>query len=309
MKQKKTKRKYRVRNWKNYNRALISRGSLTLWIDEQALATWLNSDPPQGRGRKPTYSDLAITCLLMLREVYHLPVRATQGLTASILKLMGLALPVPHYSTLSRRGAHLAVTLPSSKKGALHLVVDATGMKVYGEGEWKVRQHGWTKRRMWRKLHLGVDEASGIIMACEMSSKSKTDGRVLPDLLKQVEGEITQVSADGAYDSKDCYRVIGKRKARAIIPPREGSTISAEKGLEQRDENVRDVRELGKKEWKKTSNYHRRSLAETAIYRVKVILGDRLRARSKERQVVELRMKCAALNRMTSLGMPESYVV
>lgn len=304
----KKKQRYRIRNWHDYNKALVRRGSLTLWIDHHALAAWINADPPHGRGRPCTYSDLAITCMLMLRAVYHLPLRATQGLAASVIQLLQLTVKVPHYSTLSRRAAHLKVPLPSSKPGAgLHLVVDATGMKIYGEGEWRVRQHGWSKRRAWKKLHLGVDEQSGIVMACEMSLRRKTDGRVLPCLLRQVEGAIRQVSADGAYDSQECYRAIGKRGARAIIPPRKGSTISGEEGLEQRDENVRGIRRLGRKGWKRASGYHRRSLAETTIYRIKTIFGDRLQARRTERQAGELRIRCMALNRMTELGMPDSY--
>jgi hypothetical protein len=197
------------------------------------------------------------------------------------------------------------------KQEPLHMVVDSTGIKVYGEGEWKVRQHGYTKRRTWRKLHLGVDEATLEFVAVVISTNSFKDSQVLPDLLEQVEDQISQVTADGAYDSRNCYDAARERQARACIPPQKRAKIwqhgntQAERHI--RDENLRAIRRKGRREWKRMSGYHRRSLAETQVFRVKAIFGERVSARSFDGQAAQLLVRCAALNRMTHLGMPDSY--
>lgn len=247
-----------------------------------------------------------------LEEVYGLPLRATEGLTRSLIKLLGVELSVPCYTTLCRRRRSLAVALPRRKQTApLHLVVDSTGIKVYGEGEWKVRQHGVSRRRTWRKLRLGVDEVSGELVAVVVSTNSFKDSQILPDLLEQVEDEITQVSADGAYDSRNCYDAIRHREARAAIPPQKRAKIwqhgntKAQRHI--RDENLRKIRSKGRAAWKRESHYHRRSLAETAVFRVKMIFSERVSARSSDGQAAQLLVRCAALNRMTHLGMPASH--
>ena len=307
---KKTKRQYRIRNWREYNKALVSRGSLTLWIDDRSLETWLSVDGRAGRGRPRVYADAAILCTLLLREVYPLPLRATQGLVCSVLRLLQVPLPVPHYSTLSRRARTLEVELSAQAgKGPRHLVIDSTGLKLYGEGEWRVRVHGWAKRRTWRKLHLSMDGETQQITSVLITNRDVVDPRVLPRLLKEVEEPIECVTADGAYDSRECYRAIDERGARAVIPPRKGSTLWTDEYLQQRNKNLRGVRRLGVKGWKKRSSYHRRSLVETAMFRLKVIFTDKLRAREVERQRTEARIRCAAINRMTQLGMPESYAL
>ena len=234
----------------------------------------------------------------------------------SVVELLRVQLPVPDYTTLCRRRKGLDVNIKISRRAKgepIHIVVDSTGLKVYGEGEWKVRQYGYTKRRTWRKLHLAVDESSGQIEAVVVSTNSVSDGEVLEDLLEQVEEEIKQVTGDGLYDTKECYEVIGKRKAVAAIPPRRGARIwqhgNSSKERLGRDENLRRIREVGRKKWKEEVGYHRRSLAETAVYRIKTIFGDKLSAREIRAQACEMLIRCGALNRMTQLGMPDSYVV
>jgi IS5 family transposase len=312
VKQKKTKRQYRLRNWKEYNASLVARGSLTIWVSQDVLSAWQESERTGRRGAPRTYTDTAILCMATLEEVYRLPLRATEGLLPSVIKLLGVELAVPNYTTLCRRRRSLEITLPRRKKSeSLHMVVDSTGIKVYGEGEWKVRQHGWSRRRTWRKLHLGVDEATGEFVAVVVSTNSFKDSQILPDLLDQVEDEISQVSADGAYDSRNCYDAIREREARAAIPPQKRARIwqhgntKAERHI--RDENLREIRRKGRAQWKRDSNYHRRSLAETAVFRVKMIFGERVSARSFDGQAAQLLVRCAALNRMTHLGMPASY--
>jgi hypothetical protein len=307
----KKKTSYRIRNWSAYNAALIARGSLTLWVDEEALKAWRYTGPTQ-RGAQYVYAEAAISCVLTLRAVYHLALRATEGLARSVLTLLDVALPVPSYSTLSRRAADLSVALGALPRATpLHLVIDASGFKVYGEGEWKVRQHGWSKRRTWRKLHLAVDEATGEIVAAVASEAGVADDAALPDLLEQVPGEIRQVSTDGAYDKRQCYDALAQRGAKAVIPPRRDAKIWQHGNCAgapwQRDENLRAIRQKGRRRWKQESGYHRRSLAETTFFRLKTLFGPTLHARAFPQQATELFLKVAALNRMTHLGMPESY--
>jgi hypothetical protein len=312
VKQKKTKPTYRLRNWKEYNAALERRGSLTLWISDEVVQAWRNTARTGQRGHPQTYSDLAILTLCTLQEVYHLPLRGTRGLVLSIFELLRLTLPVPSFSQLSRRRQTLEVALPRQRRGAaLHVVVDSTGVKVFGEGEGKVRQHGYTYRRTWRKLHLGVDEATGEIVAAVVTTNNYSDGQILPDLLDQVEDEIEQVSGDGAYDKRNCYDSIRARNATATIPPQHNAKIwqhgnsKAERLV--RDQNLRRLRQVGRAAWKQESGYHRRSLAETTMFREKIIFGDKVSARSFNGQATQLLVRCAALNRMTQLGMPDSY--
>src|SRR5262245_50728359 len=307
----KKKTPYRIRNWPAYNAALIGRGSLTLWVDEEAIRSWRYSGPTQ-RGAQYVYAEVAIHCVLTLRVVYHLVLRATEGLARSVFALLEVTLPVPSYSTLSRRAADLTVVLgvlPHST--LLHLVIDSSGFKVYGEGEWKVRQHGWSKRRTWRKLHLEVDEATGEIVAAVASEAGVSDDAVLPELLAQVQGAIRQVSADGAYDKRPCYDALAARGATAVIPPRRDAKIWQHGNCQgapwQRDENLRAIRRLGRRRWKEQAGYHRRSLAETTFFRCKTLFGPAVQARAFPRQATELFLKVAALNRMTHLGMPVSY--
>ena len=314
MAQKRRKHSYRLRNWGEYNRALVRRGSLTLWVSEDILRAWHEHEQTGRRGCPRTYSATAILTMATLMEVYGLPLRATRGLLRSVFELLGVSLLVPCYTTLSRRRQSLAVTLPRRRKSEpLHLVVDATGVKVYGEGEWKVRRYGWSKRRTWRKLHLGADEATGELVAAAVSTNACGDGQALPALLAQVEGDIVQVTGDGGYDDRRCYDAIREQGARAVIPPQKGARIwrhgNTKAERHDRDENLRYCRTHGRAKWKREYDYHRRSLAEVAVFRLKMIFGERASARSFEGQAAQLLVRCAALNRMTHLGMPDSYQV
>jgi len=303
---------YRVRNWRQYNQALVRRGSLTVWVDEQALDAWAYQGPAQWGGQY-IYSDAAIQCLLTLRAVFHLPLRATQGMARSLFELMGLDLDVPHYSTLSRRAAELAVDLSRKSKGPLHLVLDSTGLKVYGEGEWKVRKHGYSRRRTWRKLHLAIDAETHEIQAVMVTEAKVDDAEMVDHLLKPIDRPVGSTAADGAYDQRKVYRVLEPRTGRILIPPRKNARIwkhgnSAGPPL-ARDENLRAIRRVGRRAWKEEVGYHIRSLAETGMFRMKTIFGGHLANRRLECQVTEGTIRCRALNIMTHLGMPDSYKV
>jgi len=303
---------YHVRNWKAYDQALVKRGSLTLWIDEAVRRQWAYAGPTQ-RGAQFTYSDLAIEAMLSVKEVFHLPNRATEGLGRSIFDLLGADLEVPDHTTLSRRGKTVPIRLPKTARGPLHLVLDSTGLKVYGEGEWKVRQHGYSKRRTWRKIHLSLDADSGEIQAALLTEAGVHDAEAVPELLAQIERPLASAAGDGAYDRANVYMALNAHspEAQINIPPRRGAMIhqhgNAHAPPLPRDENLRFIRQHGRAKWKRASGYHRRSLAETAVFRFKTLFGDHLSARRLDTQATQVGIRCRLINRMTELGMPQSY--
>jgi IS5 family transposase len=303
-----TKAQYRIRNWKEYNAGLVKRGSISFWIEERAISRWYAEHRDNKRGRPYSYADTAIEFMSILKAVYRLPLRATQGFTRSIMQLLRIDLQVPDYSTLSRRRGKLQVKLPvQASQDPIHLVVDSSGIKVYGEGEWKMKLHGKSKRRTWRKLHIGVNEATQEIVAAVITDKDTADKEVAPQLLSQAGTDIAQVSADGGYDYMSVYDAIAACQARATIPPRENARIWDNGQMDARDANIRRIQEIGRKQWKQECAYHRRSLVETAFYRLKRLLGERMNERLLKTQITELRLRCAVLNKFTSLGMPVSY--
>lgn len=309
---------YRVKNWSDYNQALIQRGSLTVWFSQDVIDKWRYEGPNQ-RGAQFYYSDLAIETALTLRLIYNLPLRQTEGFMQSIIALMALSLKAPCYSTLSRRNASIDVALstrPASQP--LHVVIDSSGLKVYGEGEWKVRQHSYSKRRTWRKLHLAVNEATGEILACELTQNNVDDASQVQPLMKQITDPIEKVGADGAYDKEKVYDALVDpphqvEPIQPVIPPRKDAKIwqhgNCSKPPLPRDETLRQIRKRGRKRWKVENAYHRRSIAETEMFRYKQIIGAKLRARQMAQQERESRIGCKVLNRMTLLGRPASYKV
>lgn len=304
---------YRVQNWKQYNRALISRGNLTLWVSEEVMAAWYATrDPGAERGRPKTYSDACIELGLTLRTLFRLPLRATQGFVEGLLQMMGLRLEVPSYTQLSRRAAKLEIQLSRQpKSGKLDLVIDSTGLKIYGEGEWKMRIHGKQKRRTWRKLHVAVDPATHEIVAQKLTEANVHDSEAVPDLMKGLENQnLGNVYGDGAYPTPKSLDAITAVGGHAIIPPRTGTCIVKDDpspGELQRNRLVRERRVAGgKKAWKRESGYHRRSLVETHMFRQKVILGEKLYNRCFKNQKTEARIRASILNRMTTQGMPRT---
>ena len=228
------------------------------------------------------YHNDAILCALSLRCVFGLALRQTQSFLISLAQMLELDVQIPHYSTLSRRAAKLFAPshLDPRRSRPVHLVIDATGLKIFGEGEWKVMAHGVGKRRVWRKLHLGVDEQTNEILVHKLTENNVHDGPVLPDLLDQTDAMLDQVSADKAYDSFKCHSAIYKRGTRPVIEPRKGASSKPPPGLidlpPTRGQIVKCIHQIGRKEWKKQSNYHRRSLAETAMFRYKTIIGPKM---------------------------------
>lgn len=314
---KKQKAQYRVRNWSQYNAALVKRGSLEVWIDEEVLAKWKAQSKEQAEpGRPKVYSDCYIEMLLILGIKYDLTLREIEGFAGSLMKKMGIELPIPDFSTLCRRKAKLEVQVSKRKlAGARVIAVDSSGVKVFGEGEWKVRQYGYSKRRTWRKIHLGVDTQTGELVSAEGSTNDKSDDQMLPKVLEGIDPDIqvAQVNGDGIYDRRRSYQAIKERGAKAVIPPRKGAKIwqhgNAKAERLDRDNNLRRIRKIGKKAWKKESGYHQRSKAENAMYRYKTLIGDTLSSRVEDNQMVEIKLGAKALNILSSLGMPESFKV
>lgn len=314
----KKKDKYRTRNWKEYNRALVNRGSITFWFSEDAIANWYSVERTGKPGRPDIYSDNAIRCGLMIKAVFRTALRALQGFVKSLIEALGLDIICPHYSVFSRRAKDLRIPLRKLLKPGekLNVIFDSTGVKVFGEGEWKVRKHGYSKRRTWRKIHVGMCADSGQVVVSAMSSNNVNDDEAMIHMMGAFEGiPLGDVLGDGAYDTTDCREAIGDLGGNPIIPP--DRTAKAQKKrplscLKTRDEAIQRMKELGEEgraKWKKEVNYHRRSRVETFVYRYKTIVGDRLASRKQATQAAEVRIKIDVLNRMIELGMPKSYKV
>ena len=312
--QSRRKELYRVKNWSEYEKALVQRGSITFWLSDDITQTWLYVGEKQ-RGSQFDYSDKAVEIMLTLKEVFHLTNRGVEGFVRSLFQMMKIDLPVPDHSTLSRRGKTLKVKLSKQASGSLNLVLDSTGLKIYGEGEWKVRKHGCSKRRTWRKLHLGADPESGEIQAVCLTENKVSDDAAVKELLEQIEQTLLACAADGAYDKRKVYDALNRHspEVEILIPPRKNARIwqhgNSKAERLKRDENLRYIRKHGRRQWKDDSGYHMRSLAETAMFRLKTIFGGELSARLLVTQTTQALIRCWALNKMTHLGMPESYQV
>jgi Transposase DDE domain len=301
------KARYRVANWPDYDAALVRRGSLTVWVTNEAIAAW--HAPANGmRGGQRVYSDLAIETGLALRLVLRLGLRQIEGTLGSIVHLLGIDIKIPDHTTFSRRGNGLTLLQkPVERAEPLHLLIDSTGLKMYGEGEWLEEKHGKRSRRHWRKLHLAIDANSHEIVSVELTTDDVGDITMVPDLLDQIDGSVASVTGDGAYDADVVYDEITRRhpEADVIIPPRLTAVVS-ESGTTRRDAHLRTIERHGRHGWQRRTGYYRRSLVETAMFRYKTIIGRRLHARTLPNQGTEARIGCAVLNRMTSLGMPVS---
>lgn len=307
------KAKYHIRNWADYNRALVQRGSITIWFSDESIEKWL-AEPTFRQGRPQIYSDEAILCALLIRTVYHLPLRALQGFLLSMVVLLGLAIRIPSYSQICRRAKDLGKALKKlSSRRPCDIVFDSTGLKVYGEGEWKVKQHGKSKRRTWRKLHIGMDPDSGEIIVGELTENGVGggDGQTAEKLIKKVPKGVKRVFGDGAYDSIEFRKKIEKIGAEPLIPPPRDAVVHGveDPAFIKRDHAICEIAGLGgddeaRRLWKKLKGYYRRSLGETTMYRIKQLTGSNLKSREWLRQRTEAQIKCLIINIMTRLGMP-----
>ncbi len=303
------KQRRRVTNWRAYDASLRQRGSLSVWFTAAAVAAW-HAEPRTTPGGQPHYSALAILTALTLRAVFRLALRQTEGLIGSILRLLGLDLSVPDHTTLSRRAETLEVPRPRSGTEPVHLLVDSTGLKLCGAGEWLVEKHGTRTRRSWRKLHLGREADTGQIVAATLTTHDVDDGSQVGPLLDQVDGQIASFTGDGAYDQDGVYASVAERypEAAIIVPPRSTAVPSAtaETAPTQRDRHLQLIAEKGRMGWQTASGSNRRARAEATIGRFKRVIGDGLRSRTDQRRATEMNVAVQVLNRMLELGRPES---
>lgn len=316
----KPKEKYKVKNWPAYNRSLANRGRITLWLSDDVIVSWYHQGERQPGG-KVKYSDACIICLLSIKSLFRLGFRQTEGFGRSLISLMGLDLLMPSYTQINRRQGKLKVSIRAQDKQKIeegsrqkiHIVVDSTGLKVYGEGEWKTRMHGVSKRRTWLKLHLAVNEQTNDLEAVELTTNAIDDAEMAEPLVKQIENPICKFGGDGAYDKVKVYDYLEQEEIIPIIPPREGAIIWTDEMGEDldhpRNRAILEIEKVGSKEWKKQSGYHRRSKAEVAMFRFKTIFGPKTYARKFENQKTEVRIKCACINKFNQIGMPISVRV
>ncbi len=271
---------------------------------------WEHANEVSKVGHPFVYSDTAIESLLVLRELFRLPYRQTEGLGRSLVQLMQVDVAIPDFTSLAKRAAKLETALDvADRKGSIDVVVDSTGLKVFGEGEWKTRKHGVSKRRTWRKLHLAVNPETQEIEAEVLTENSGHDADQVEDLLDQIESPIDSFAGDGAYDQWKVYETLAAEEIEPIISPRRNAKIkqhgNSSEPLLERDEALRGIRAVGRKQWKQEVGYHRRSLAETAMYRMKSCFGATLKNREFENQRTEARVRCKVLNHFTHLGLPQ----
>jgi len=308
-----TKKVYRVRNWSEYNKGLVSRGSLIVWFNKEHIRS------AEGRHGNQAYSDLLILCALTLRQLFHLPYRATEGFLRSLLQLNQLEIKTPHYSTLCRRAQDLKVNLGIQRSNnPKHILIDSTGVQVLGEGEWKRLKHGESRCQVWKKLHIALDADSLDIVALDVTDSVRLDGNYLPGLIKQIDAPIDQITGDGAYDKQNCYECAYQLGAKPVFPPQHNAAAQRNKikknpALAPRDELIIRLNSAPDKEeelraWKKENNYHRRSLVETNMSRLNSIFGDQMSARTPENQFTDLAIRCRIINKMNKLGLPKSVV-
>jgi hypothetical protein len=305
--------KRRVTNWAEYNEALRQRGSLTVWFTDEAIAAW-KAAPRTTPGGQPHYSDLAITTALTLRAVFHLALRQTEGLIGSVLQLLGLDLPVPDFSTLSRRARSLELPAqPRATGGPIHLLVDSSGLKLAGPGEWLVEKHGTSKRRSWRKLHIGFDAVSGRIVASILTDRDVDDASQVGPLLDQIAEPVELFLGDGGYDRTNVYTALDERHPAAVIvvPPRADAVLNAnaETDPTQRDRHIQAIAGKGRMAWQRDSGYNQRAGVEGQFARWKQVIGDGLRFHSDEARATEVAIAAQVLNRMLDLGCPNSVRV
>jgi hypothetical protein len=310
----KYKTKYKVKNWPAYEAALKKRGDITVWFDEGAIRAW--NAPPSGRpGGQTKYSDVAIVTSLTLRLVFHLALRQTEGFVASLIRLMGLGLDAPDHTTLSRRNSNVEVPrLAKTHDGPIHLVVDSTGLKIIGDGEWHAHKHKTSnKRRTWRKLHLGLDD-DGVIVASDLTDSSVADASVGVTMIEEIGAVIERFTADGAYDTKAIYETLAAATATEpiiVVPPkRTAAVVPRVTGpLGQRNDAIERIAEVGRRQWRKESGAHQQARAENGMYRYKRLIGVGLRARTFDAQWREAMIGVNVLNRMTELGTPKSDAI
>jgi hypothetical protein len=295
----------RKRNWPKYNRELVQRGSLSFFIDPKDLKSLKCKNKKRSNGRPLEFSDPLIQLLFMIKIRFHLPYRSLEGFSKSVFAKMKKWLHLPTYSLICKRVEQLEATLPKlSNRRPCCIIFDASGWKVIGEGEWKVKIHGKSKPRQWIKIHIALDAKTQEIVAEVTTESNIADFRMVAPLLDQMPNSVKKVLGDGAYDRSQSREAIRKKKAKALIPPPRNARI---RGSSERDHAILEIQGLGGDEiarsiWRKLSGYSRRSLVESAFSSLKRMFGDRLFSKKFKNQRIESRVRCILLNKMRAMA-------
>lgn len=308
------KQKYKLKNWSKYSNALKDRGRIDFWLEKDAIDNWYEEDQENtGSGAPRQYTDFSIIICHEIRQVYRLPLRQSEGFINSIFRIMGLDIKCPNYSVLSKRLLKLNIPCPrynqkdTADNNVAAMAIDSTGLKRFGRDEWHQEKHKVSAKRSWRKLHVCVDDEH-YIHGTVLTDRFASDEGTVDDLIEQVTADADHVSLDGAYDSKDVYVSLKSKfpNGNIVIPPDKNAVIN-DKNHDIRNHHLKEIKEHGRMNWQKENQYGRKNTSELSIQRRKRILGNQLHARDISRQKVEAMIGSGILNKMTSLGMPQSY--
>ena len=309
------KQKYKLTNWPEYNESLKRRGSIDVWLSEEAMSMWYEADRVyDGTGAPKLYSDFAIITCHEMRQVYRLPLRQCQGFINSLFRIIGISLSCPDYTVLSKRLAELNIKVPKYQikkdvpENTIHAIaIDSTGLKRFGRSEWHQEKYELSSKASWRKLHIAVNE-DHMIEACALTNRFHHDESQVEVLLEQIRDPIDQFTGDGAYDKTSVYTALTEHSPQidVVIPP-QSNAVEKDEAHPMRNRNIAEIEQSGRMNWQKNRGYGRRNYSELCIQRYKRILGDQLHAREEARQKQEAMLGASVLNKMTSLGMPKSY--
>lgn len=309
-----SKQKYKMTNWSDYNESLRQRGAITVWLSDEAISQWYEPDRVyDGTGTPRLYTDFAIMTSHEIRLIYKLPLRQCQGFINSLFRLMNIPLSCPNFSVLSKILGELNIKVPRYKKtdtpdDTIHAIaIDSTGLKRFGRGEWHQEKYELSSKASWRKLHLAINE-SHYIEACVLTDRFSHDDSQVEPLLAQIAKPIDHFTADGAYDETPVYNVVIAHSpdVDVVIPPRATAVVN-DKAAAMRNRNIQEIKDNGRMQWQKKKEYGRRNYSELGVQRYQKTFGDTMHAREFSRQQQEAMIASGALNKMTSLGMPQSY--
>jgi len=307
-KEESNKRKYKPNNWPEYNKALVNRGDITIYISEGVIQNWNYISLKKTKGGQKLYTDIVIETCLTLGLLHKKPLRATEGFVNSIFKLMKLSIKSPNYTTLSRRAKTLDVKAYKSKiNGPISVFIDSTGIKISGSREWEKTKHGLSKKTKWLKLHIATNGETGEILGWSLTGGHADDAKEVEGLLEQIDADIDTVMADGAYDEAPIYDILKKRNIKGVFPPRKDAVLSKHTdNPTPRDWNIKYIKDNNIHAWGVKTGYNKRNLVENTMFRYKQLIGESLRSKNHQARKVEIGIGINLLNKMTALGMPQS---
>ena len=298
------------RDWNKYNKQLVKRGDISIWITDDIADSWYESERIyDGTGTPQLYNETAILISHQIRQVFKLPLRQCEGFINALFKLMGFELKCPHYSVLSKRLKKLNLNQPVYRLAhrdydqVKSIAIDSSGLQCFEHDEWFTEKYGENRRKKnWRKLHITVDNYQ-IIQTAVLTERKIQDSEVVEELISPMNRNVNHFTADAAYDGNPTYQLLSKKfpLANLVIQPQKNA-VDDQKNSFYRNRNVREINCYGQMQWQELRGYGKRNQAELAFSRYKRILGGKLHAREFSRQRQEAIIGCSILNKMT-LGM------